>query len=53
MLKIKTMRIRKIIKGCLKESIKTILIAEKYPNKLRLVHTEGIIEEAYVYEIFY
>ena len=28
-------------------------IAEKYPNKLRLVHTEGIIEEAYVYEILY
>ena len=28
-------------------------IAQKYPNKLRLVHTEGIIEEAYVYEILY
>lgn len=28
-------------------------IAEKYPNKLRLVHTEGLIEEAYVYEILY
>lgn len=28
-------------------------IAEKYPNKLKLVHTEGIIEESYVYEIVY
>lgn len=28
-------------------------IAEKYPNKLKLVHTEGIMEESYVYEIVY
>ncbi|MGZ5136035.1 MAG: hypothetical protein ACXWCG_12835, partial [Flavitalea sp.] len=28
-------------------------IAQKYPEKLRLVHTEGQFEEAYVYEIIY
>jgi hypothetical protein len=28
-------------------------IAQKYPEKLRLVHTEGIYEEATVYEIIY
>ena len=28
-------------------------ISEKYPQKLRLVHTEGVIEESYVYEILY
>jgi hypothetical protein len=28
-------------------------IAQKYPQKLKLVHTEGISEEAYVYEIIY
>jgi hypothetical protein len=28
-------------------------IAQKYPNKLKLVHVEGAFEEAYVYEIIY
>jgi hypothetical protein len=28
-------------------------IAQKYPEKLRLVHTEGQFEEAYVYEFIY
>jgi hypothetical protein len=28
-------------------------IAQKYPQKLKLVHTEGVAEEAYVYEIIY
>ena len=28
-------------------------ISQKYPEKLRLVHTEGAFEQAYVYEIKY
>jgi hypothetical protein len=28
-------------------------IAQKYPDKLKLVHVEGIEEEAYVYEFVY
>ena len=28
-------------------------IAQKYPNKLKLVHTEGAFEESQVFEIIY
>ncbi|MCC6370919.1 MAG: hypothetical protein IT236_07945 [Bacteroidia bacterium] len=28
-------------------------INRKYPNKLKLIHTEGVIEQSYVYELVY
>ena len=30
-----------------------IPVAQKYPDKLKLIHTEGLIEETYLYEIVY
>ena len=26
-------------------------IMEKYPNKLKIIHTEGVVEQSYVFEI--